>query len=552
MQTFLLCVVALGHLVLGQIPQVTVSQGTMKGQALKSRDGRDFFSFTKIPYAKPPVGELRFKISEKADNWTDILDATQRVPYCYQPNQGISGIVIQEDCLYLNIFTPNTTGKLPVIFSIHGGGFMTGSADYFSYGRFFMDEDVVFVAPNYRLGTLGFLSLEDNSIPGNMGLKDQALALEWVYKEISAFGGDPNMITVIGESAGGVSSNLICSAPRTNGLIKGCVSQSGNNWSPWSYQKPGVPRERALNLVKAVGCDGSKDYLKCLQSKPIEQVSDISLLSNVSTGLSIISPILEPSSAPGALLTVWPPVAKKSYPWIVGMTQDDGLLFTYEYEYKMKSQQEIDQFINNFNNTVISKLNLENKVNDFQKIWERFFTRNLEPLRAIREFFTEYMFLYPTLKGLSKQSGPTFFYKFNYFGGPQLPFVITVPNIGVGHAAEMPYFFEVLPGYKVPTGWPRQEDTALSKQLVKMWVNFARDQTPSSNGVVQWSQFQEKYYLDIEDQGITLGELTKYKEILDFWDSIIPDQSSKSSTSQASLMFIGILSIFTLCRGLLL
>ncbi|XP_024219897.2 venom carboxylesterase-6-like [Halyomorpha halys] len=128
--------------------------------------------------------------------------------------QGVSG---QEDCLYLNVFTPNTTARLPVLFSIHPGGFYGGSAGLFGSANFFMDEDVVFVAPNYRVGTLGFLSLEDNNIPGNMGLKDQALALEWTYREISAFGGDPKLITVIGESAGGESSNAICSITRTNG-----------------------------------------------------------------------------------------------------------------------------------------------------------------------------------------------------------------------------------------------------------------------------------------------------------------------------------------------
>lgn len=545
-----LCAVALGQVALGQEPQVTTSQGTMKGKVLKSRDGREFFSFTSIPYAKPPVGERRFMISEKADNWTGILDATKPTPPCYQPNmwQADSPTVGQEDCLYLNIFTPNRTARLPVIFSIHGGGFMSGSVDFFSAAKFFMDEDVIFVALNYRLGTLGFLSLEDNVIPGNMGLKDQALALEWVHKEISAFGGDPDLITVVGESAGGVSSNLICSVPRTNGLIKGCVSQSGAGWSPWSIQKPGLARKRALNLLKAVGCAEDKDLLKCLQNKPLDVVGNMSLLSNDNrVSLSIVSPVSEPSSA-NALVTEWPPVAARYFPWIVGVCQDDGMLFTYEYEFKMKNQQDIDQFIDNFNKTIIRELNLKNRKSDVQRIRERFFKKGVEPLRAIRNFFTEYMFLYPALKGLSIQSGPTYFYNFNYTGGPQYPFVGEVPSIGVGHAAEMPYFFEV--PYTTPSGWPNAADTALSKQLVKMWVNFARDQTPTSQGMVQWPQFQGKNYLNIQNSGVTSGEFTQYQEILDFWKSIIPEESSKSSMSQSSLLFVAALSIFTIFRGL--
>ncbi|XP_066909384.1 juvenile hormone esterase isoform X2 [Halyomorpha halys] len=455
--------------------------------------------------------------------------------------QGVSG---QEDCLYLNVFTPNTTARLPVLFSIHPGGFYGGSAGLFGSANFFMDEDVVFVAPNYRVGTLGFLSLEDNNIPGNMGLKDQALALEWTYREISAFGGDPKLITVIGESAGGESSNAICSITRTNGLIKGCISQSGNAWKPWSYQKPGLAREKALNLVRAVGCEGSENYLKCLQGKPVELVGNMSLLSN--EYFQTVAPVMEPATAPGAIMTVWPPANVRSYPWIVGLCQDDGMLVTSGYEYKEKSQQEIDQFINDFNKTVIRELYLENRTEVIQKIRERFFTNGLQPLRAIRNFYTEYLFMYPTLKGLSIQGGPNYLYKFNYTGGPSMSPGET-KDIGVGHGAEMPYFFEM--PFKVP-GWPSAADLALSKQLIKMWVNFARDQNPTRHGEVKWLQFQNKYYLDIQNSGISVAELNKYKEVIDFWKNILTDQPSKSSMSSSSSLFIVTLSIFTVFKGL--
>ncbi|XP_014275638.1 juvenile hormone esterase [Halyomorpha halys] len=548
MLAILLCAVAVGHLVMGQSPQVTTSQGTLKGQILRSRDGRDYFSFTRIPYAKPPLGERRFMISEKADKWTGILDATQPTPTCYQKNQYSGGppIIGQEDCLYLNVFTPNTTGKYPVIFSIHGGGFNSGSVFFFGNAKFFMDEDVVFVAPNYRLGNLGFLSLEDNVMPGNMGLKDQALALEWVYKEISAFGGDPNLITVIGESAGGASSDLICSSPRTNGLIKGCVSQSGNGWTPWAILKPGESRRMVLNLAKAVGCNETGNLLKCLQDKPIELVANITLVKDETTK-SGPSPVLEPVNTPGAILTSWPTSASHNYPWIVGVCQDDGMLFTGTYEYNLTSKQNTDDFINTFNNTIITQLDLQNKPKEFLSVWERFFNKGLEPLRAIRNFFTEFLFLYPSLVALNKHPGPTYFYVFNYTGGPQM-FVGNNEPIGVGHAAELAYFFEF---GEVP-GWPKLADIELSKQLVKMWVNFARNQTPSSKDVVQWPQFQGLHFLDIQNSGVTVRNYDQYQEILDFWKTIFPDPASKSSTIQSSLVFMGTLSIFTAFKTIFL
>ncbi|CAH1407431.1 unnamed protein product [Nezara viridula] len=399
---------------LRQSPQVTTSYGTMKGQILKSRDGRDFFSFTRIPYGKPPVGERRFMISEKAENWTGIWDATRPIPSCHQAKSLFSGsgTLGQEDCLYLNVFTPNTNSRLPVIFSIHGGGFKIGTAADFGSARYFMDEDVVFVAPNYRLGTMGFLSLDDSVIPGNMGLKDQALALEWVQKEISAFGGDPNMITVIGESAGGASSNLICEAPRTNSLIKGCVSQSGNGWTPWVFLKSGVARQMALNFAKAVGCNET-GLLQCLQNKPIELVGNVSLLHDEITRITDVFPVLEPVNANGALLTSWPTNANHNFPWIVGVCQDEGMIYTLQY-----------------------------------------------------------MFVYPSMKGLNRHPGPTYFFKFNYTRGPSVPFA-HIDHPGVPHGAELAYLYE--PTF-TSKDWPKPEDVELSKLLVKMWVNFARNQ----------------------------------------------------------------------------
>ncbi|CAH1407436.1 unnamed protein product [Nezara viridula] len=545
MLTVVLCVAALGHLVLGENPQVTTSYGTMKGQVLKSRDGKDFFSFTSIPYAKPPVGERRFMISEKADNWTGILDTTKPIPTCFQRNQWTPEppTLGQEDCLYLNVFTPKLTGKYPVIFSIHGGGFNSGSAAGFGSAKFFMDEDVVFVAANYRLGTIGFLSFEDKVIPGNNGLKDQALALEWVRKEISAFGGDPNLITVIGESAGGASSNLICAAPRTNGIIKGCVSQSGNGWTPWAILKPGEGKKMALNLAKAVNCT-ENGLLKCLQDKPIELVGDMSLLQDNNTVVTNPSPVLESADGPGAILTSWPTAADHKYPWIIGVCQDDGMLFTGVYEYNLKSKEETEKFINTFNETIITQLNLENKPKEFLKIWERFFTKGLEPLRAIRNLFTEYLFLNPTLVALNKHAGPTYFYNFNYTGGPQM-FVGNKEAKGVGHAAELSYFFET---FSEKPGWPKHADVQLSKQLVKMWADFARNQTPNSQGTLQWSQFQGKYFLDIQNSGVTLSNFTQYQEILGFWRDIFPDHTSGSSSIHSSLLFIGALGIFTVFK----
>nr|WON00868.1 venom carboxylesterase-6 [Arma chinensis] len=523
----------------------------MRGKVLKSRDGKDFFSFTKIPYAKPPLGERRFKISEKADNWNGTLDATQHIPSCYQNSEFVGkGTSGQEDCLYLNVFTPNITGKLPVIFHVHGGAFKVGNAGGFDIANFFIDENIVFVATNYRLGTLGFLSLEDDVIPGNMGLKDQALALEWVRKEISAFGGDPDLITVMGESAGAASSHILCEIPRTRDLVKGCVSQSGDGWSQWAIMSKGHAREMALNLIKEVGCNET-NTLQCLQSKPIELVGNDSLLINASqpqstSRLTLSSPVLEQLNNPEAILTSWPTGSKHDYPRILGVSQDDGMIYTFLYEYHLKSQQEIDSFINNFNQSVISVLHLENRTNDFLKIRDRFFKKDVDPILAIRNFATEYLFVQPVLKSLSVHTGPIYFYKFNYTRGPALPFNLKPDHPGVPHGAEAPYLLG--DSSHISSSWPNKEDVKLSKLLVKMWANFAKNQTPSGPGVVEWSKFQGQYFLDIQDSGVNIGNYTQYHEILDFWKTIFPEVPSSSSTIHSSLLLSTAFCIYTVFK----
>lgn len=193
-------------------PQVTIVQGTLKGLFKKTLNNRWIASFEGIPYAKPPVGENRFKKSIPADPWYGILNATREPPICLQYDFFFEPAVLKgsEDCLFINVYTPKLpageekTELLEVLAFIHGGAFVTGKSG--SYKPFvLLDRNILLVTFNYRLGPLGFLSTEDSVVPGNNGLKDQVLALEWIQKNIAAFGGDPEKVTIAGLSAGGAS-----------------------------------------------------------------------------------------------------------------------------------------------------------------------------------------------------------------------------------------------------------------------------------------------------------------------------------------------------------
>lgn len=169
----------------------------------------NYFAFRGIPYAEPPVGALRWRNPVPHRGWTGVRDASQHGEHC--PHNGWFGLDIGgvEDCLFLNVNTPALTGSRPVMVWIHGGSFSSGSGDSWVYGPdFFVNENVVLVTINYRLGILGFLGTADGASQGNYGLKDMVEALRWVRTNIASFGGNPNQVTIFGESAGSVAVSI--------------------------------------------------------------------------------------------------------------------------------------------------------------------------------------------------------------------------------------------------------------------------------------------------------------------------------------------------------
>lgn len=160
-----------------------------------------FFAWRGIPYAQPPVGDLRFRDPVQHQGWNGVRDGSQHGSRC--PSSSGRG---NEDCLFLNVYTTNIIDKRPVMVWIHGGSFNGGSGDSDSFpADLYVAEDVVYVSINYRLGILGFMSTGDQHAPGNYAMKDMVMALRWIQRNIANFGGDPDNVTIFGESAGGVA-----------------------------------------------------------------------------------------------------------------------------------------------------------------------------------------------------------------------------------------------------------------------------------------------------------------------------------------------------------
>ncbi|KAH8364855.1 hypothetical protein KR084_012629 [Drosophila pseudotakahashii] len=312
---------------------VELPQGKLRG-----RDNENYYSYESIPYAESPTGELRFEAPEPyKQKWSDTFDATQPPVVCLQWDQFTQGdnmLAGEEDCLTVSIYRPKNSSRnsFPVVAHIHGGAFMFGAASQNGHENVMREGKFILVKISYRLGPLGFVSTGDSNLPGNYGLKDQRLALQWIKQNIASFGGEPENILLVGHSAGGASVHLQLLREDFAQLAKAAISFSGNALDPWVVQ--GGARGRAFELGRIVGCGQAADSAclkKCLKSKTASElvtaVRNFLIFSYVP--FAPFSPVVEPSDVPDAFLTQDPRDVIKSgkfgqVPWAVTYVTEDG------------------------------------------------------------------------------------------------------------------------------------------------------------------------------------------------------------------------------------
>ncbi|XP_072385060.1 esterase E4-like [Diabrotica undecimpunctata] len=269
-------------LVNGEDVLVKLPLGTVKGKTRTTITGVKLYSFQGIPFAEPPINENRFQIAKPKLPWNGVIDATEEREICLQmTSDTVAG---QEDCLFINIFSPKDPAEnasLPVMVYIYGGGFIEGSSQDVNVGPdHLMNYDVVYVTFNYRVGPFGFFSTGDDVVSGNAGLKDQVQALKFVKEYIEYFGGDPNKVTIFGQSAGGASVHYQVLSPMSKGLFRGAICESGSALSAWAYQSNQT--EISYLLVKLLNPDLENasstevyEYLKQLPAEKIDRAAHI-------------------------------------------------------------------------------------------------------------------------------------------------------------------------------------------------------------------------------------------------------------------------------------
>ncbi|CAG5008482.1 unnamed protein product [Parnassius apollo] len=429
--------------------------------------------------------------------WEDTLDATQQSPVCVQRNPYTrqKEIVGQEDCLYLNIYTPvkineiYTDRRLPVMVFIHGGGWMCGDSTTYMYGpQFLLDRDVILVAINYRLGPLGFLSTQDEHCPGNNGLKDQQEALRFIQKNIHSFGGDNSSVTIFGESAGGASAHYHMLSKTSEGLFHKAISESGTALVPWAEASPGEPLRNAFRLAKFLNCPQapSTAMLDCLRTKDSYEIinTEFKFYAWDYEPMTPFKAVVEPD-LPGAFLTSSPRKMPTSaaVPWMTGLNQNEGCLKSVWITANSSRYQE---FMSGFESIAPVTFYYENSPYiDLitRRIKDVYFNGgDTEEIKtAILDIYSDSYFAYPALEAIeltfNYTKNPVYLYELTYRATNSFSQIFgdEVGDYGVCHADELMHLFPIHFLSKPFS----QKDREISELIITLWTNFATTGDPN-------------------------------------------------------------------------
>ncbi|XP_065087801.1 venom carboxylesterase-6-like [Ochlerotatus camptorhynchus] len=457
-----------------------------------------YYAFEGIPYAKAPVGDLRLAASELNDErWDEPRDATEQRSECLQWShfeEGEDRTTGEEDCLFLNIYTTslNSTEPLPTIFFIHGGAFMFGGKSFYQPDNM-MKIPLVLVTINYRLGPLGFLSTEDDVIPGNFGLKDQVTALKWVRLNVEHFGGHPESITLSGYSAGSASVQLHYLSPMSRGLFKNGIGHSGSALNPWVLVENSA--EKARKIAATIDCPTkpSKDMLICLRQKPARDVVQavapfFDFLYNPFSPLGVV---IEKQSKnnPKPFLADHPYKLMQTgkfyrVPLLLSVNEAEGLYPGAEF---ISKQEYLNDINKNWNKLLPSILDYHTSMrNDevrrdeiSQTIRKRYLGRKMLSDNSFRDFIriiSNRLYFAGVVRStqLMQVHTPIYLYydvyKTKYAIGEYLS--NSTKNYGVAHGEDVLLLFNTEWREQVPY---TKEELLVASRFVKMYEQFARD-----------------------------------------------------------------------------
>ena len=443
-----------------------------------------------IPFAAPPVGELRWRAPQPIAKWSGVGKADKFAKACMQavvPNAvlGSAAPTVSEDCLYLNVWSPATSpaGKLPVMVWIYGGGFIAGATSTpLNSGEQLAKKGVVVVSIAYRVGPMGFfahpaLSAESpQKVSGNYGLLDQIAGLQWVQKNIAAFGGDPKRVTIFGESAGAIAVSMLGASPLAKGLFAGAISQSGGSFGP-----PRTPPESGENvqLLAAAERDGVRiaQKLNAISAADLRKASPDDF-SRVGAGaLNMSWPVLDGWVLPDDQYKLYAAGKYNSTPVLIGINSDEGALFpasgsaeTYAAGVRKRYGPHADAILGAYPADPVNWMqSSRDLMRDAGFGWQTWAWADLQTKSDA------------TRSGKSK----AFVYYFNH-SPPRIEGSRFKNAVGAVHTEEMIYVFDHLGQSNLP--WT-DSDHAMADAMSTYWTNFAKHGDPNGPGVSEWPAY---------------------------------------------------------------
>ena len=462
------------------VPAVTISTGSLQGSALGAGA-----VFKGIPFAAPPVGDLRWREPMPVKPWSGVRDASKFGSRCMQSGQDVS-----EDCLYLNVWAPEWPAKSrkPVMVWIHGGGNFAGSGSEATFdGEAFARRGVVLVTANYRLGVFGFFAHPEltaespHHASGNYGLMDQVAALKWVRDNIAKFGGDPQNVTVFGESAGGLDINVLMTSPLAKGLYQRLVAESGPVVAPPSLAE-------GENKGRSVAAGFKADSIKMLRAIPAQD-----LQKATGQGLQFLGPLL-------------------------GVVVDGWVLPRAPFQvFQAGQQHRVDLLIGSNARELTRpffpvpglKEGIEGEYGPLAaRAMEVYGLKNgseppPDPVlgSAMAQWATDSQFRCGTVAELiwhSRTGNRSYQFQFS-----------RVPpgreSVGAAHGSEIPYVFGTLDAAGRAPNAPKYDpiDKTVSEQMQQYWTNFAKTGDPNGGALPKWAKFdpQARAYMDLTAEG---------------------------------------------------